>query len=74
MQPHAPLVIALLLGHAMCVGCLMVKSTLRRPAVAATLAAIEQVLVLHRTSRRCEICGVLGAVLSVDGRGRPLTA
>ena len=70
MQEHARLVIALLLGRAMCVGCLMVKSTLRCPAVAATLRTIEQVIVLHRASMRCEVCGVLETVLSVDGRRR----
>lgn len=70
MPDRAALVTALILDRPMCVDCIAEKSGRSVSALVATLNTVQTVLVLHSAVDRCQACGVVTAVFSID---RPST-
>ena len=66
MPDHAAIVTALILDRPTCIRCIAVKSSMPPAALDQTVGAIERVLVLHRTTDRCRVCGATETVLHVE--------
>ena len=69
MPDHAALVTALILDRPTCIRCIAIKSSMTAATLDTTIGIIERVLVLHRSTDRCRVCGVSDTVFYVD---RPL--
>lgn len=69
MPDHAAIVTALILDRPTCIQCIAVKSSLSIRDLDQIIGIIERVLVLHRETDRCRVCGATETVFFVD---RPL--
>lgn len=66
MPDHAALVTALILDRPTCIRCIAIKSSMTPLAMDTTIGFIERVLILHRSTDRCRVCGVTDTVLSAE--------
>jgi hypothetical protein len=70
MPDRAALITALILDRPMCLDCIVVQSGVRTRDLDGTLATVSDVLSLHLTGDRCQGCGTMTTVLSLDRPSR----
>jgi len=70
MPDRAALITALILDRPMCLDCIVVQSGVRTRDLDATLATVSGVLSLHLAGGRCQGCGTMTTVLSLDRPSR----